>query len=478
MVVLLLATLLFLFVATTGGEEPTQLSSHARASQPGDAAGEGADVVVWVEGLVRVELPGMAVGPQGLVPSGTAQSDPPHGSRKQPEVGAAQVGEVDRAEAHHRTREFDRTVGPPEWPAWKSGPPEEGARARKDAGGVGEAGLGYEGNRPRGCRDQRHHRCPVAGDLLSGQVLQECSPASDVGEEVLRPLCRDRDVGPGVEADLVAVAGSATYEPGSSFGQLADHEDGRPDLGGGQHVQRELGHGHDPLLHADRLRVVTIGDSVAFDGEPGIRAALEATGAVGVDTWSFGGVGLLRPGFDDYLDDILDGGPEVVVVMLGGWDLDGLVPDPAAYGRRLDDVADRMAGRGATVLLLGMPPAPPREGIEAARLVANGQFAALAGRRSDVRYLDTGLALGGPGGGFARFRVGLGGTVVQVRKVRGGWNDGHLCPGGAALLGDLVLGALRADHDIGDPSERWWEDAWTSDARYDDPPGGCDASAD
>ena len=228
----------------------------------------------------------------------------------------------------------------------------------------------------------------------------------------------------------------------------------------------------------DRLRVSTIGDSVAFDGDPGIRAALEATGAARVDTRSFGGVGLLRPGFDDYLDDILDGGPEVVVVMLGGWDLDGLLADPASYGRRLDDVADRIAGRGATVLWLGMPPAPPHEEIEAARRVANGQFAALAGRRSDVHYLDTGLALGGPGGGFTRFRIGLGGRVVQVRKVRGGRDDGHLCPGGAALLGDLVLGAVRAAHDIGDPSERWWEDAWTSDARYDDPSGGCDASAD
>ena len=146
----------------------------------------------------------------------------------------------------------------------------------------------------------------------------------------------------------------------------------------------------------DRLRVVTIGDSVAFDGDPGIRAALDATGAVRVDTRSFGGVGLLQPGFDDYLDDILDGEPEVVVVMLGGWDLDGLVADPASYGRRLDDVADRIAGRGATVLWLGMPPAPPHEGIEAARRVANGQFAALAGRHPDVRYLDTGLALEGP----------------------------------------------------------------------------------
>ena len=221
-------------------------------------------MVVWVEGLVSVELPRMAVGPQGLVRSGTAQPEPPHGNRKQSEVGAAQIWDVDRAEAHHRTREFDRTVGPPKGPAWQSGPPVEGAGTRKDAGGVGEAGLGYEGNRPRGCRDQRHHRCSVAGYLLSGQVLQECPPASDIGEEILRPLCRDRDVGPGVEADLVAVAGSATHEAGPPFGQLADHEDRGLDLGVGKHVQHEVGHGHDPLrkvvVRAEVLDVEGDGD--------------------------------------------------------------------------------------------------------------------------------------------------------------------------------------------------------------------------
>ncbi|MEO2114326.1 MAG: hypothetical protein ABGX79_07270, partial [Acidimicrobiales bacterium] len=50
----------------------------------------------------------------------------------------------------------------------------------------------------------------------------------------------------------------------------------------------------------DGLRVVTLGDSVAYDADPGIRAALEAiTTGVGsgveVETRSFGGIGLLRP---------------------------------------------------------------------------------------------------------------------------------------------------------------------------------------
>ena len=87
------------------------------------------------------------------------------------------------------------------------------------------------------------------------------------------------------------------------------------------------------------LRVASLGDSVAYDGDPGIRAALEATGEVVVDTRSYGGVGLLRPGIDEYLREALDENPDVVVVMLGGWDLGEIVADPPAYGRRLDEVA-------------------------------------------------------------------------------------------------------------------------------------------
>ena len=49
-----------------------------------------------------------------------------------------------------------------------------------------------------------------------------------------------------------------------------------------------------PSLLGDRaLLVVTVGDSVTYDADPGIRAALESTGPVVVDTRSIGGVGLL-----------------------------------------------------------------------------------------------------------------------------------------------------------------------------------------
>ena len=74
------------------------------------------------------------------------------------------------------------------------------------------------------------------------------------------------------------------------------------------------------LLGERSLLVVTVGDSVTYDADPGIRAALELAGSVVVDTRSIGGVGLLRPGIDDYLDEATTGDPDVVVVMLGGWD--------------------------------------------------------------------------------------------------------------------------------------------------------------
>jgi len=229
-------------------------------------------------------------------------------------------------------------------------------------------------------------------------------------------------------------------------------------------------------LVSDRsLRVVSIGDSVTYDADPGLRAALEATGSVVVDTRSIGGVGLLRPGIDDYLDDALSDDPAVVVVMLGGWDLGEIVADPAAYAVRLDEVADRLTADGAHVVWLAMPPTPPGEGIEEARQTANGLFGDLGDRRSDVDHVATGPLLGDEAGAFTRFRAGVTGRDVQVRKVRDGRDDGHLCPGGAALLGQAVLDLIVDRFDVSEPSAEWWEGEWTTDARYDDPPGACAA---
>ncbi|MEC9425565.1 MAG: hypothetical protein VX522_07490, partial [Actinomycetota bacterium] len=44
------------------------------------------------------------------------------------------------------------------------------------------------------------------------------------------------------------------------------------------------------LLGNQSFLVVTVGDSVTYDAEPGIQAALESAGSVVVDTRSVGGV--------------------------------------------------------------------------------------------------------------------------------------------------------------------------------------------
>jgi hypothetical protein len=234
----------------------------------------------------------------------------------------------------------------------------------------------------------------------------------------------------------------------------------------------------------DEVHVVTLGDSVAFDADPGIRAALEAIDGVTVDTRSFGGVGLLRPGFDEYLGDALDADPDVLTLMLGGWDLDEAMDNPGAYRERVEEVAARIIDSGAHLVWIGMPVTPPDEGIEEHRLHLNGIVRAALGQVHGADYLDSDRALASADGTFVRQRFGLDGTLQPIRKLRDGVPDGHLCPTGAARMGQLVADELHTlgitvvevgDPTAGHPQGEWWVGEWTSDPRYDDPPGGCDA---
>ena len=234
----------------------------------------------------------------------------------------------------------------------------------------------------------------------------------------------------------------------------------------GQHLRRRPT-GEDPL------RVTSIGDSVAFDADPGIQAALESTGRAVVVNRSYGGVGLLRPQFDSYLAETMAGNPEVVVVMLGGWDLGEALADPVGYRLRVDQVLDIMEAEGVFVVWLGMPPTPPAEGLEEARVAINELFEEAAAERPDIDYQSTDFLLGGPDGLFQRVLPGLDSRLAQVRKVRGGDDDGHLCPAGAALIGDLVYAVVGSRHPLPQRAFGWWRAGWTDDERYDDPPGGC-----
>jgi len=221
------------------------------------------------------------------------------------------------------------------------------------------------------------------------------------------------------------------------------------------------------------LRVFTIGDSVAYDADLGIRASLESTGRVVVVNRSYGGVGLLRPQFEDYLEETMQGSPEVVVAMLGGWDLGEVVAAPMNYRLHIEKVFDRILADGALVIWLGMPPTPPGEGLEEARVLLNRLYEETAENHPGVAYSSTDALLGDLSGAFRTVLPGIDGRLAQVRKIRDGRDDGHLCPAGAALIGQLVYSTVGIYHPLPAQAPEWWSTEWTGDDRYDDPPGGC-----
>ena len=219
------------------------------------------------------------------------------------------------------------------------------------------------------------------------------------------------------------------------------------------------------------LVVATAGNSVLFDAEPALGAALNQP-AYRFSPHTLGAFGLsVLPevwqgvfGNDVATSDAAD----VVVVMLGNRDLPVVLADSAGYARLLDQAVDLLTKNGALVLWLGLPPLPTDVVNDRARPVLNGLLADLPARHpGKVRYLDTDALLDAPDGTWVRDAD----TGVPLRKRRpDGSPDPHLCPEAAVRITDLVLdqiGAAGADGWLAADA------AWRADPRYDDPPGGC-----
>ena len=119
------------------------------------------------------------------------------------------------------------------------------------------------------------------------------------------------------------------------------------------------------------LRVTTIGDSVAYDADPGIKALIEATEMAEVENRSFGGVGLTQNGFEVYLEESLANKPEVVTVMVGGWDLAFAENDQEKYSEIVESSFEKILEVASLVIVIGMPPTPDTEGLEENRYLIN-----------------------------------------------------------------------------------------------------------
>ena len=221
------------------------------------------------------------------------------------------------------------------------------------------------------------------------------------------------------------------------------------------------------------LSVVTIGDSVSYDADLGIKAVLESTKTVEVANRSFGGVGLTQKGFQNYLDESLLIEPEVMTVMLGGWDLAFVQENQKEYEKIIENSIEEILKVSSLIIWIGMPPTPEAEGLEESRHLVNEIYKEISNRKREVEFIDTNELLGDEEGAFVRFLTALDGGIHQIRKVRDGKDDGHLCAFGAALIGDSVFKKIGERFPLDQKEINWWSGEWTKDPRYDDPPGGC-----
>lgn len=245
----------------------------------------------------------------------------------------------------------------------------------------------------------------------------------------------------------------------------------------------------DRALLGNPYRVWILGDSVMFDGSPGLTAALEATGEVSVVADSaFPGWGLLRDrAWPSDAEHIIASTHPQVVIGTWSWDDDEAYKDPVGYQRSLDAALATVLKPGdgvGMVVLLQFPQAGPPVGladppgaVAAWRLQTEMQDAwdgaaarAAAAFPGHAVYLSTDRVFA-PGGRYYTWLRTKSGGWVRARKV-----DGiHMCPYGAAAFGGLVTGDLSYWLALPPLRAGWELGKWNRAPRYDDPAGSCPA---
>jgi len=239
----------------------------------------------------------------------------------------------------------------------------------------------------------------------------------------------------------------------------------------------------------DPLRVWILGDSVMSDNSPGVTAALQATGrATVVANSSFGGWGLTaQPAWVYQSQQIIEDYHPQMIIATWSWDDPLAEHHPKTYAALLHRaLATWMApGDGVElVVLLQFPQTGPSPAI----LNAKGQelaWTAETRAQNDwdgiakkvvlefpghALYVST-SQLFAPGGRFLTWFRTADGDWVRARKV----DNAHMCPLGAAELGQLVVNDLKTPLGLGSPRPGWQYGAWTTEPRYNDPPGACPA---
>ena len=231
----------------------------------------------------------------------------------------------------------------------------------------------------------------------------------------------------------------------------------------------------------DPLRVMVVGDSVTYEVEPGLTAALQYTGLVVSAGRTQVGFGLSRwpvyawwEVWPPFLTEIR---PEVVVVQTGTWDVndvwdgDDRIPVPedpdweASFAFLVRMAVDVLSDDGAHVYWLTMLPMPFSERPE--RL--NRLLRDIATTDDRMTVVDLTPDFTDVEGRYLS-HVDRHGVGWPIRKVDGV----HLCREGAELVGSIVATTILSDAGLS-PVSGWEDGTWRSDARYDVDP--CDDPA-
>jgi peptidoglycan/LPS O-acetylase OafA/YrhL len=219
--------------------------------------------------------------------------------------------------------------------------------------------------------------------------------------------------------------------------------------------------------------VLILGDSGMVDEQVALEAAFHAAGTGHIERAAGPGVGLSLPlaWREDWADLVVRVNPQIVVVMLGGWDMRYIYEQgPDAYRDLIGEAVDILSARGAKILWLPMLPG----GTHVWKTVGDAQVDEIIASLPDLHpgvvfSPDVTDSLLLPDGTYGRSSTDDAGRTIYLRKPEG-W---HLCQEGAARLAQAILDA-SVDLGLSPPAAAPWKDgSWNSAANFDDPPGAC-----
>ena len=216
--------------------------------------------------------------------------------------------------------------------------------------------------------------------------------------------------------------------------------------------------------------VMIVGDSGMSDLQPAVGAVYAAMGARRVVYAAAPGFGLTRDDSDwrRRWRALMDANhPDLVVAMLGGWDIGFLQKNGTdAYAALVEEAVALLTSGGARVEWLAMLPG----GATPDRPVDTVYEQVAARHPGIVDYHDPEAVLRtGPGTVYGRVLV-VGSSRLLVRKP----DVWHLCPAGAERVAVAVAARTATLGWSGTAVAGWEGGAWRQEAAYKDPVGGCD----